>query len=296
MDNNQTPTQDEYSAIWLSHSSMGDFIKCPRAYYLNNMYRNPKTRRKISLIQPPLALGQALHATLDALSTIPSSERFSIPLMERYEHAWQAVTGKKGGFQDEEQEKMYKERGKIMIERVEAHPGPLLNKTVKIKQDLPHYWLSQAENLILCGRIDWLMYDEVHDSVQILDFKTGRIMEKSDSLQLPIYYLLAKNTQSRPVTKVCYWYLDMNDDLTEMELPNETISEQRILEIGRRIKLARQMEHFKCKENKPEGCIHCAPLEIIVNGHADFVGVNDYNQEVYMLDQSKFNYSLTKED
>lgn len=284
--------QDEFSAIWLSHSSIGDFLKCPRAYYLNNIYKNPKTRRKISLMQPPLALGQVVHAVLDSISTLPAEERFNTSLIDRFQAVWKTVEGKKGGFKSDEEEKGYKERGEAMIRRVMENPGPLLQKTIKIKQELPHYWLSEDENLILCGRIDWLVYEEETDKVQILDFKTGRITEKEESLQLPIYYLLVKNTQSRQISKACYWYLEKNNDLTEIPLPNEIEAKQRVLEAGRRIKLARQMEHFKCQSGKPEGCIYCAPLEVIVNGKAEFIGVNEFNQEIYILNDKIFNYSL----
>ncbi|HLL60769.1 MAG TPA: PD-(D/E)XK nuclease family protein [Candidatus Nitrosocosmicus sp.] len=287
--------QDEFSAIWISHSSISDYLKCPRAYYLNNIFKNPKTRRKISLMQPPLALGQIVHNVLDSISKLPAEERFKIPLIDRYEQSWQTVTGKKGGFRNEQEEKVYKERGELMIRRVMNNPGPLLQKTVKIKQELPHYWLSEQDNLILCGRIDWLVYDEKNDCVQILDFKTGRVPEKGASLQLPIYYLLAKNCQSRDVTKACYWYLDRNDDLTEMKMPDPYQAEKVVLDAGRRIKLARQMEHFKCTSGNVEGCIHCAPLEVIVNGRAEFVGINEYNQEVYIMNHKVFDYSLTKE-
>ena len=34
---------DKYTAVWVSHSSMGDFLKCPRAYFLHNVYKDPKT-------------------------------------------------------------------------------------------------------------------------------------------------------------------------------------------------------------------------------------------------------------
>ncbi len=52
---------DKYTATWVSHSSMGDFIKCPRAYYLKNMYKNPKTGKKIGIVSPALSLGSAVH-------------------------------------------------------------------------------------------------------------------------------------------------------------------------------------------------------------------------------------------
>jgi ATP-dependent helicase/DNAse subunit B len=284
--------QDEFSAIWVSHSSLGDFMKCPRSYYLKNIYKNPKTRRKISLMQPPLALGQAIHATLEQLSTLPTEERFKTSLLDKYNDIWKTIAGKKGGFLDDAQEKQFKERGTAMIEKVIKNPGPLTCKTIKIKQELPHYWLSEKDNIILCGKIDWLVYREEDDTVQILDFKSGKHAEKDGSLQLPIYYLLAKNCQSRKVTGVCYWYLERDNEPMSMSLPSESESYTSVLDAALRVKLARQMEHFKCPQGLT-GCVHCAPLEVIVNGQAEFVGLNDYNQEIYILNYKTHNYSLS---
>ena len=125
--------KDKYSAVWVSHSSISDYLKCPRAYYLRNVYRDPKTNRKISVMEPPLALGQAVHEAIESLSALPKEERFTIPLLERFEKAWANVTGLKGGFTDPQQEKKSKERATAMIERVTKHPGPLMKKAIKIR-------------------------------------------------------------------------------------------------------------------------------------------------------------------
>ena len=49
---------DKFTATWISHSSISDFLKCPRAYYLKNMYKDPKTGHKIQLMSPPFELGK----------------------------------------------------------------------------------------------------------------------------------------------------------------------------------------------------------------------------------------------
>lgn len=273
---------DTYSAVWVSHSSIGDFLACPRAYYLNNVYKDPRSNRKISIINPPLALGQTVHHTIEALSVLPVEKRFSDPLMTKFNKAWEKVSGIQGGFISEEEEQSYKARGQDMIRRVIESPGPVGNLAVKINQDLPHYWLSQDDNIILCGKIDWLEYNENEDTVHIVDFKTGKREEKENSLQLPIYYLLASNTQSRPVAKASYWYLEFENSPREMHLPDEKESHEKILKIAKDIKLARSLERFKCPQGE-NGCSHCRPFESIIDGRATFVGTNDFNQDVYTL-------------
>src|SRR3989344_2127025 len=90
--------QDKYAAVWVSHSSMGDFLKCPRAYYLHNVYKDPKTGRKITLVNPALSLGQAVHTTLENLKHMPVADRLARDLLADFEKAWATVSGKRGGF------------------------------------------------------------------------------------------------------------------------------------------------------------------------------------------------------
>jgi ATP-dependent helicase/DNAse subunit B len=196
-------SKDKYLALWVSHTSIADFIACPRRYYLKNIYRNPTTGHKIKIISPPLALGSAIHEVVESLSILPVEERFKQSLIEKFAFVWKKYHGKKGGFLNLDTEKEYQNRGENMLKKIIEYPGPLLKKAVKIKaaNNLPYFWLSEKDNIILCGKIDWLEYLEETDSVHIIDFKTSQHDEEESSLQLPIYYLLAKNCQNRFVKK-----------------------------------------------------------------------------------------------
>ena len=110
-----TDKPDKYSAVWVSHSSMGDFLKCPRAYYLHNIYKNPKTGKKINIVNPALALGQAVHEVVEGLAQFKVEERFEKPLLEVFEKVWEKVSGKRGGFRNAEEEAAAKARGINMI-------------------------------------------------------------------------------------------------------------------------------------------------------------------------------------
>ncbi len=272
---------DKYTSVWVSHSSINDYLHCPRAYYYNNIFRHPKSGNKISVMQPPLALGQAVHEVVESLSVLPTDKRFEEPLIAKFEKAWEKVNGKKGGFFNEESEKEYKARGAEMIKRVSQNPGLLARKAVKIKMDLPHYVLSEEDGIILCGKIDWLEYLEDTESVHIVDFKTGRQNEKEDSLQLPIYLLLVEKTQAWPVTKVSYWYLERKNSLTEMKLPDREEAHERVLKVAKRIKLARKLNKFECQN--PGNCRYCRPFEAVLAGEAELVGVSEYRQDIYVL-------------
>ena len=162
--------QDKYTATWVSHSSISDFLKCPQAYYLRNVYKDPKTGHKIQIMNPSLALGQAVHNVLEALSEIGKDDRFVKSLPEAFKKEWEKFSGEKGAFLNDKHEQQYHDRGLAMLNTVYNNPGPLKNLAVKIKQDLPQFWLSEEDNIILCGKVDWLEYLPETDSVHIIDF------------------------------------------------------------------------------------------------------------------------------
>lgn len=287
---------DKYSAVWVSHSSMGDFIKCPRAYYLHNVYKDAKSRRKIGIVSPAMSLGSAVHEVLEGLVAFKAEDRFAQPekLFEKYEAAWKKISGKKGGFRTPEEEADAKARGRAMIERVIENPGPLAQKTVRFGSDdpadmLPHFFLSEKENIILCGKIDWLVYNPEDDSLHVLDFKTGKNEEKGDSLQLPIYQLLLNKLQKRKVSGASYWYLDKDGAPVSMELPGIEKATVDVMTTAQAVKKARDQAKvfgpdmaFRCPKGA-EGCYACRPFEAILKGEAEYVGVGGYNQDLYMI-------------
>lgn len=273
---------DKYTALWLSHSSISAFLECPRSYYLKNVYKDPQTGHKVKLISPPLALGQAVHEVVESLSELKTDLRFKKPLMDKFEEAWKKVSGILGGFEDKETEYKYKSRGEEMIRRVIKNPGPLGELAVKINMDLPHFWLSETDSIILCGKIDWLRYHPDTDTVEIIDFKTSKNDEGPDSLQLPIYHLLVHYCQNRPVTAASYWYLDRSDDLTPQKLPDLVKSQEKILKIAKRIKLQRSLNKFDCPQGE-KGCRACRPYESILKGDATLVGHDAFKADVYVL-------------
>ena len=261
---------------------MRDFLSCPRAYFLRHVYKDPKTGKKINIINPALALGNSVHDVLESLSEVKAEERFTESLLPAYEEGWKKVTGESGGFTDEIEERVYKERGAMMLKRVMDHPGPLSSKALKLRSPdslPPRFTLSVAENILLCGKIDWLEYFPEDDSVHIIDFKTGVKEEDSNSLQLPIYALLVQHCQKRAIKKISYWYLEKSNEPIEMPLPESDAAKERVLEVALRMKKARAERTFVCKRN---GCFACRPLEKIVKGEAKYIRTSGY-QDIYVV-------------
>jgi len=276
--------KDKYKALWLSHSSISDFLKCPRLYYLKNVYKDPKTGHKITVMKPPLALGLIVHDIIEEISKKPTDQRLKVPLEKYLDKSWSKISGKKGGFRTISEEKEYKERAIKMLKNIKENPGPIINKAIKLKSEdgLPYYWFSEKDNIILCGKIDWIEYLEKTDSIHIIDFKTGKNEESDESLQLPIYLLLATNLQNRKIEKASYWYLDSSKKPSEVKLPKLDMAHDQIANVAKRIKLGRQINYFKCPKG---GCYACRDLEKVVNGDAEYIGVSGYNQDTYILNE-----------
>lgn len=276
---------DKYTAVWVSHSSMGDFIKCPRAYYLKNIYKDPKTKRKMNIVNPALSLGVSVHEVLEGLGDFPSEERMNRDLLAWFDEVWKKVTGIQGGFTDPDQEKEYKERGVAMLKNVMKDPRFLVQKRIKLpKAEMnPNFYLSEEDNIILNGLVDWIEYLPESDSLHIVDFKTGKKEEGESSLQLPIYLLLCNALQKRKVTKASYWYLE-TDTIVEKELPDLDTARRSVLEMALRVKEAREKQEFLCPKG-PESCFHCRPFEKILQNDPSvtYVGIGGFNQDIYMV-------------
>lgn len=279
---------DKYSAVWVSHSSMGDFIKCPRLYYLHNVYKDPKTNRKMTIVTPHMSLGIAVHNVLEGLGQYPSHERMDRDLRAQFEEEWQKVTGKKGGFLSESQEEEFKMRGKEMINMVIKNPRFLPNKRIKLPQsNMPcNFYLSEKDNIILNGLVDWIEYLS-DDTLHLIDFKTGKHEEKESSLQLPIYLLLCNALQKRTVSKASYWYLE-SDTMTEKELPNADVAREAVYAVAIKVKEAREKKEFACPQGDG-GCMHCRVYEEILlqksgsESKAEYIGVGGFNQDIYIV-------------
>jgi len=106
--------------------------------------------------------------------------------------------------------------------------------------------------------------------------------EKEESLQLPIYRLLLDNLQKRKVNGASYWYIDRDDKPIEVSLPSKEEAFEKVIKIARKVKKAREEKSFLCPKGE-EGCFYCRPFEKIIKGEAEFIGVGEMNQLLYIV-------------
>lgn len=277
-----------FGSVWLSHSSISDFDKCPRLYYWRNIYKQQPENKKIQLVNPYLSLGMAVHDTLESIRYLPKSARFDKPLINIYQELWLNFEGKKGGFISKAQEKEFKDRGLVMVKRVQDHPGPIANLSTIIKSKgemVASMLLSAEDNLVLCGNVDWV--EVLPDgTLHIIDFKTGKNEESSGSLQLQIYLLLAASGNRRPVTKTSYWYLEKDDSPRELPIPDLSGVVDALITTGQKIKHARLNQNSGGLDCAQGGCKYCRDYEKIGKGEAERVGFDPIREKILYYQNS----------
>ncbi len=270
------------NTLWISHSAISAFKKCPRLYYMQYVYRNPETGNRLQIVNPYLSLGSAVHETVEELATLPIEERVNLSLAEKFEEVFSRYSGKKGGFISTKKEEEFKERGVSMVSRVEG--SPLLKRpSLEPQKKLPTLDLFQGEDIKLVGSLDWI---ELLDcgGVHIVDFKTGNNKESNGSLQLPIYTILAKNNIKKEVKKVSYWYLQHDDDPVEHKVGDTESSLEEIKNISLKIKDSIEKNDFPC--SYPGRCFACGDYNRIFQGEACMIH----------SDNKKDSFCIFKED
>lgn len=270
---------DKYKAVWVSYSSISDFIKCPRAYYLKNVYKNPNTGRKMEVIKPALSLGSSIHAVLEPLSVIDPDKRFDSDIINIFDLEFSKYYGMKGGFTSEQEFENYRQKGHKMLNNVLRNKNLLESSTYNTNKELLDAWLSKEKNIVICGKIDWINKDENTGSLSVIDFKTSKEEEFND-MQLQIYALLLHILNKESVNKLYYWYLDINEHLTEANLPDVKEAFRAVLDLALKISDARASGIFECPRN---GCFTCRDYEKVFNGEATQVGIGNFNREVYIV-------------
>lgn len=267
------------NAVFISPSSISDYKSCPQLYYYRNVYKSPQTGLKIALVNPKLTLGQIVHGTLHRFLYSNLVAKTKEQLFNIFATLWKDSTGEKGGFSSPLEEQEIKERGFKMLERFWANEH--FKNTIPLKlADFPK--LELGEDIILTGQLDWV--EKAADgSFQIVDFKTGENEEKSNSIQLPTYAILASGYLKSTNLTASYWYLDKEDELRKFELPDLEVTKENLRRFGMIIKNARLTHSFSCLSGF-ESCWACKDIKAVAEGKGKIVAV-DYSrkQEIYII-------------
>ncbi len=265
--------------LWISHSAISAFARCPHLYYLEYEYRNPETGNRIQITNPYLALGIAVHEAIEGLLETKPEERSKIVLEERFDQIFEKYRGLRGGFISQKKEEDFYERGIKMMERVKRTDF-LSKPSLKTKTNFPTIDLIN-ENVKLVGSIDWI--EKLSGGgAHIIDFKTGNSKENNGSLQLPIYTILGESNIKEKVERVSYWYLQHDDMPVEQKLPDTKYYLNILKEKASLIKEAVEENRFPC--NYGNKCFSCRDYEKIFIGEAEKIeSANSRNKDVFCI-------------
>lgn len=276
-----TILRNDQKPLWISYSGISDFETCPRLYYLRNLYTTPVTERRIQVADPYLTLGTAVHRVTEEISILEPKKRRAISLLSRFDRIWQFFSGKRGGFQSAQEERNFYERGKKMIEKLEAS-DIMYGPSYSTGERLPRLRLFPDKDILLVGSFDWIEVLE-QGGFHIIDFKTGKKEEKEDSLQLPIYLVLGVYTLKNPIEKMSYWYLEKDEGPVTKKLAAPESYLPILQEKAIKIKKAVEEGNLVC--TAPKGmCAKCEKYERVLSGDAEYVGFDrKMNREIYAV-------------
>lgn len=248
-------------AVFISHTSLSDFLSCPRAYYLKNLYRDKKTGYRLQIINPYLSLGALVHEAISwylQMEGQVSKEN----LEKKFRNLWLKYRGKKGGFESLQQEGEFGKRGIQMLNNFFDNAKKLGKK--ELIADFLKFNL--VENIILNGRLDFA--GELPDgSLHIIDFKTGS-KDEDDPLQLYIYAILVQNCLAKKVSKVSFWYLDRDLNPKEAVLDPLEGKIEWLKQKGLEMKKAIEKNDWICIKN-PDLCRDCQNYQAVLEGKGE---------------------------
>lgn len=277
----QKPKQEYIkNPIYLSYTSLKDFLKCPRAYYLKNIYKDPKSGFRIQIASPYLTLGSTVHDSVKWYLDTGRSASIE-DLIKKYRNFWLKYRGKKGGFISDEEEGNFGRRGLKMIDNFFTN----VQNLEKSAKDVTFPKFNLIENIVLIGNFDFIGEKE-DGTLHVVDFKTGE-KDEEETLQLYIYAILAESNLEKNVSAASFWYLDREDKPREIVLdPLEPKLEWLKIK-ALEIKEAINKNEWTCiKDDAQDGasCRDCRDYRAIIDGKGQFQFSDyRYKKDVYFL-------------
>lgn len=260
----------DFSKIY-SFSKLKLFEQCPKAYhfsYLDEVYSKMKSqlRKDPSNLWPFNTLGKAVHDAITLFLYLPEKEQTLENLKEQLKASWWSEAmpqkipplGKWGGFKDlEEERSYYKEALKLLANFYKTFDRKIKIKllpTRNIKRSIDDYKKlikPVNDDFDVSGKLD-LVLDLDNNSLEVVDFKTGKSEEKDD-FQLRFYKLLTELNFSQPVNKASFYYL-RTGNIKEFSLEKDDLEKIK-KEVIKKIKKTQAQKEYVVKPSKL--CKYC---------------------------------------
>ena len=211
---------------YFSYTQIAAFQKCPLQYKFAHILAVPRAG------SATLSFGKTIHNTLFRfVKEYTQNKQISLDLLYQiYNEEWidewyESQTHK------EEYYKLGKNSLKLFFDRFQQKSPKIKEINGKPALELP-FKLKIGEFIII-GKIDRI--DELPDkTIEIVDYKTGNPKEKlntEEKEQLLIYQLAAEEVLNLSPSKLTYYYLDADKELTFPPIQEKEKFKQKILEI-----------------------------------------------------------------
>lgn len=264
------------NALFISYTGLKDYTRCPRSFYLKNIYRDPKTGYKLQIAGSNMTLGAVVHDTLKWFLQM-DRQVTKTALIRKFKNLWLKYRGKRGGFASVEDEASFGKRGLQILDNFWSNakilePSLQTDDFLKFKLD---------EITFLNGRVDFL--GQLPDgSIHVLDFKTGS-KDEEDSLQLYIYAILAESNLQKPVSKISYWYLDRDSVPKQAVLDSLGEKLDWLKKKAKEIRKVLAAGNWVCVGGR-NLCRDCQVYQDIIDGKGEFQFSDDsFKKQVYYI-------------
>ncbi|HKV24834.1 MAG TPA: UvrD-helicase domain-containing protein [Candidatus Acidoferrum sp.] len=186
--------------LTLSPSAVGGYRSCPQQYLFSRGWSLKEGPRAV------LSFGSVMHTTIKRfVEQLRKGTKLPFEEVARiYETEWSSA-----GFEDDYQEKGYKEDG---LEQLRAFHESFIADPPKVLEQEKSFELPLENNVTVIGRMDQVN-SIGRNEVEIVDYKTGKPKKESEArkdLQLSLYALAAKEIFEWNPTRLSFYYLQNN--------------------------------------------------------------------------------------
>ncbi len=186
--------------LTLSPSAVSGYRSCPQQYLFSRSWSLKEGPKAV------LSFGSVMHTTIKRfVDQLRKGVKLPFEEVARiFETEWSSA-----GFEDDYQEKGYKEDG---LEQLRAFHAAMLEAPPQVLEQEKSFELPLENNVTIIGRMDQVNSLGRND-VEIIDYKTGKPKKDADAkkdLQLSLYALAAKEIFEWNPVRLVFHYLQNN--------------------------------------------------------------------------------------